>query len=163
MRVCRYITAVIRSRLGLTWVTGGDVEHTYGVLKTNGVGQVCQGARACYLYPEVSLMSHSCLPNTRMVSSSPARQISFVAATDIKAGSELSWNYSNILFCRQQRQKHLASTWLFDCRQTAPLQLRPNLSHAIKTKLGRQFPVRGVRGVRSVRGVRGVRGERYVN
>ena len=112
---CRYITAVIRARLRLDWVTGGDVEHEYGVLKTNGVGQVGPGgARACYLYPQVSLMSHSCLPNT-LITASPAKQISFVAAGEIKAGEELSWNYSNILFCRQQRQEHLQSTWLFSC------------------------------------------------
>ena len=111
----RYITAVIRSRLRLAWVTGEDVEQVYGVLKTNGVGHVSQGARLCYLYPEVSLMSHSCLPNMMMISSSPARQISFVATTEIPAGCELSWSYSNILYGRHQRQHHLSSTWLFDC------------------------------------------------
>ena len=95
-------------------MTGEDVEHAYGVLKTNGVGHVSRGARACYLYPEVSLLSHSCLPNTA-VTSSPAKQISFVAVRDIKAGEELSWNYSNILFCRHQRQEHLQSSWLFEC------------------------------------------------
>ena len=50
-----------------------DVEHVYGVLKTNGVGHVTgPGTRAVFLYPHVSLMSHSCVSNTE-ISSHPDR------------------------------------------------------------------------------------------
>ena len=107
----RYVTAFIRSRLGQSWVKGEDVEHAYGVLKTNGVG----GAGGCYLYPKLSLVSHSCLPNTE-VKDRPGRQITLVALTDIKSGEELTWNYSNTLLPRDQRASHLSSTWLFQCR-----------------------------------------------
>ena len=39
----KYITAFIRTRLGLGWVSSGEVQHVFGVLKTNGVG----GGKAC--------------------------------------------------------------------------------------------------------------------
>ena len=107
----RYITAFIRSRLGLSWVTAADVQHGYGVLKTNGVG----GGRACYLYPHLSLVTHSCLANTE-VQARPGRQITLVALTHINRGDELTWSYSNILLAREQRQAHLSHTWLFQCR-----------------------------------------------
>ncbi len=63
----------LRKRLGQDWVTDSDVEHVYGVLKTNGVGHVTgPGTRAVFLYPHVSLMSHSCVSNTE-ISSHPDR------------------------------------------------------------------------------------------
>ena len=106
----KYITAFIRSRLGLGWVSSEEVQHVFGVLKTNGVG----GGKACYLYPNLSLMSHSCLANTE-IKSSPAKEITLVALTHIRRGEELTWSYSNILLPRDQRQSHLESTWLFSC------------------------------------------------
>ena len=63
----------LRKRLGQDWVSDSDVEHVYGVLKTNGVGHVTgPGTRAVFLYPHVSLMSHSCVSNTE-ISSHPDR------------------------------------------------------------------------------------------
>ena len=61
----RYIGAMIRKRLGLQHVSDVAVEHVFGVLKTNGVGQ--GAGRACYIYPVVSLMSHACRSNLEIV------------------------------------------------------------------------------------------------
>ena len=61
----RYIGAMIRKRLGLQHVSDVEVEHVFGVLKTNGVGQ--GAGRACYIYPVVSLMSHACRSNLEIV------------------------------------------------------------------------------------------------
>ena len=109
----------LRKRLGQDWVSDSDEEHVYGVLKTNGVGHVTgPGTRAVFLYPHVSLMSHSCVSNTE-ISSHPDRSvvtwsgvnkmhrrfgklettgnvfvfraIQFVAKCEIKKGEELTW------------------------------------------------------------------------
>ena len=63
----KYFGALIRKRLGLPQVSDAEVEHVFGVLKTNGVGQ--GSGRACFIYPTVSLMSHSCRANLEIVGS----------------------------------------------------------------------------------------------
>ena len=90
VNLIKYIGAFIRKRLQLTWVTDQDVQHVFGVFKTNGVGHVSANSRVCFLYPNVSLMSHSCLSNTEIVSS-PARSIQFIAKSKISEGEELTW------------------------------------------------------------------------
>ena len=87
----KYVTAYCRVKLGLQWVTEAAVLHAYGVLKTNAVGHVtCTGGRQCYLYPTVSLLSHSCAPNMEMVGI-PANKVQMVATRCIKQGEELTW------------------------------------------------------------------------
>ena len=90
LAMCKYYENAARKRLKQDWVTDSEVEHVYGVLHTNGVGHVSQGARVCFLYPHVSLMSHSCVSNTEIVSA-PAARIVFVAKRDIAEGEELTW------------------------------------------------------------------------
>lgn len=112
----KYIGAFIRKRLGQDWVSDSDVEHVYGVLKTNGVGHLTgPGTRAVFLYPHVSLMSHSCVSNTE-ISSHPDRAIQFVAKCEIKKGEELTWSYGNILLPRTSLQSTLKQTWMFQCQ-----------------------------------------------
>lgn len=115
VNLIKYIGAFIRKRLQLTWVTDQDVQHVFGVFKTNGVGHVSANSRVCFLYPNVSLMSHSCLSNTE-IASSPARSIQFIAKSKISEGEELTWSYSNILSPRNMIQTHLSETWLFQCQ-----------------------------------------------
>ena len=90
VNLIRYIGAFIRKRLQQSWVTDQDVQHVFGVFKTNGVGHVSANTRVCFLYPNVSLMSHSCVSNTEIVSS-PSRSIQFIAKTKISEGEELTW------------------------------------------------------------------------
>ena len=87
----KYIAAFCRKKLGLDWVKNEDVQHAFGVLKTNGVGHTNKnGSKMCFLYPTVSLMSHSCAANLEIVDS-PARSVKFVAKRKIKKGEELTW------------------------------------------------------------------------
>ena len=83
----KYIAAFCRKKLGLDWVKNEDVQHAFGVLKTNGVGH---GSRKCFLYPNLSLISHSCMANLDMVDR-PAKTIQLVAKRKIKMGEELTW------------------------------------------------------------------------
>ena len=75
----------------MDWVRDEDVQHAFGVLKTNGVGHINKnGAKVCFLYPLVSLMSHSCAANLD-IADSPARSVKFVAKRLIRRGDELTW------------------------------------------------------------------------
>ena len=87
----KYMAAFCRKKLCMDWVKDEDVQHAFGVLKTNGVGHINKnGAKVCYLYPTVSLMSHSCAANLDIVDS-PARSVKFVAKRQIRKGDELTW------------------------------------------------------------------------
>ena len=86
-----YVGSFCRDKLGLGWVKDKDVQHAYGVLKTNAVGRVNPGgSRQCYLYPHVSLMSHSCASNMQMVDK-PGRKVKFRATRKVVKGEELTW------------------------------------------------------------------------
>ena len=87
IEMVRFMGAFCRNKLGLDWVTDKDVQHAFGVLKTNGVGH---GSRKCFLYPNLSLISHSCMANLDMVDR-PAKTIQLVAKRKIKMGEELTW------------------------------------------------------------------------
>ncbi|XP_023320372.1 histone-lysine N-methyltransferase ASHR1 isoform X2 [Eurytemora carolleeae] len=108
----KYIGALIRKRLGLQHVSDAEVEHVFGVLKTNGVGQ--GAGRACYIYPIVSLMSHACRSNLEIVGT-PGTQIQFRAKTHILAGEELTWSYTSVLDTRSRIRERLKETWMFEC------------------------------------------------
>lgn len=112
----KYMAAFCRKKLCLDWVRDEDVQHAFGVLKTNGVGHINpNGSKVCFLYPTVSLMSHSCAANLEIVDS-PARSVKFVAKRQIGKGEELTWSYTNFLLPRHNIQEKLSQTWLFDCQ-----------------------------------------------
>jgi len=90
-QMVKYMAAFCRKKFGLTWVTDQDVQHAFGVLKTNGVGHTSpDGSKVCFLYPQVSLLSHSCAANLEIVDR-PAETVKFVAKRPIKMGEELTW------------------------------------------------------------------------
>ena len=83
-----FMGSFCRSKLSMSWVTDQDVQHAFGVLKTNGVGQ---GSKKCFLYPHLSLISHSCVANLDMVDRVCGQSIQLVAKRMIKKGEELTW------------------------------------------------------------------------
>ena len=92
----KYVAAFCRHKLGLEWVMKENVCHAYGVIKTNAVGWINPGgSRQCYLYPQVSLLSHSCAPNMEILEK-PGRTVQMGASRDIKKGEELTWRYDLI-------------------------------------------------------------------
>jgi len=103
--------ALFRKRLGLSWVSDQDVQHAFGVLKTNGVGS---GGVSCHVFPVVSLLSHSCQPNLQLLGS-PSSQVQFQSTAQIKKGDELTWSYTNVLQHSSTIQQSLKQTWLFQC------------------------------------------------
>ena len=74
-------------------VTEQDVRFAFGSLQTNAIGLFCGRA----LYPLVSLMSHSCVPNlTAMVN--PGEAIAFKANKNIEANEELTIRKASSIF-----------------------------------------------------------------
>jgi len=112
VEMVRFMGAFCRTKLGMDWVTDEDVQHAFGVLKTNGVGH---GSKKCYLYPNLSLISHSCAANLDMVDR-PARSIQLVAKRMIKRGEELTWSYTKFLEPRSKLQATLSHNWMFSCQ-----------------------------------------------
>eukprot|EP00092_Neocalanus_flemingeri_P040963 GFUD01044602.1.p1 GENE.GFUD01044602.1~~GFUD01044602.1.p1 ORF type:complete len:401 (+),score=116.22 GFUD01044602.1:73-1203(+) len=112
----KYVGAFCRDKLGLGWAKAEDVQHAYGVLKTNAVGHVNPGgSRQCYLYPDVSLMSHSCAANMEIVGT-PGRKLTFKTTRHIMKGEELTWSYFDFLAPRSFIQSKLRDIWKFDCK-----------------------------------------------
>ena len=87
VQMVHFITAFAKDKLDMSWVKEEDVQHAFGVLKTNGVGH---GSKKCFLFPNLSLISHSCVANLDMVSL-PAKNIQLVAKRRIMMGEELTW------------------------------------------------------------------------
>ena len=77
----------------LDFVTADKAKRAFGILQTNSVGLAPHG-RA--LYPVVSIMSHSCVPNlTSMLN--PGEAIAFRANRVMEKGEELSIRYINFM------------------------------------------------------------------
>merc|ERR1719483_367214 len=68
------------------------------------------------LFPITSLMSHSCVPNCRVVQLQAKPNQSYcLALNPIKSGEELRISYVNLLMPTYMRRRHLAENWYFDC------------------------------------------------
>ena len=59
-------------KLKMNWISVCDVQHVFGVLQTNSVSLIDRQGRA--VYPTVSLLSHSCVPNLEPISN-PSEQM----------------------------------------------------------------------------------------
>jgi len=105
------ITVFIQDRLGLVWVQEQDIQHCYGVLKTNSIA-VKAGGQA--VFPVASLLSHSCVSNLEPLGDTGDR-IVFRAKRRIQRGEELSIRYITFLQCKEDIQERLGKEWMFAC------------------------------------------------
>ena len=71
-------------------VNYNDVARAFGIMQTNSMG--LKGLNAKAVYPTVSLMSHSCANNIKVVAG-PGEGIAFKAIRSIKQGEELTIRY----------------------------------------------------------------------
>ena len=116
------------ARLGLAWVRLEDVEHCYGVLKTNALDTETGGGQA--LYPVVCIMSHSCSPNLEPVSG-PSTTVVFRAKRKIKQGEELTIGYTDFADSRRNIRRKIVKEWKFLCqcqRCSDPTEFGTNFS-----------------------------------
>ena len=107
------MTSFFRSCLNIDWISLEEVQHAYGVLKTNAVSFFSGKAQA--LYPLASIMSHSCAANLEPIKE-PGETITFRAKRFIKKGEELTMRYADFLDSKYTIQEKLQKEWLFQCR-----------------------------------------------
>lgn len=107
------LTQLLHDQFGLAWVTTDDVRHCFGVLKTNAIRLGCDG-EAQAVYPNVSLISHSCVSNLELLGD-PGETVAFRAKRRIPAGEELTIRYLPFLQSRESIQAKLQQDWHFTC------------------------------------------------
>ena len=113
--------------------SAGDVMRAVGVLQTNTVSLAVPGQRhGLYtaLYPTFSFLSHSCICNAKF-NILRDRTLHLVAQTHIKAGEEITIQYTTPMLGNVQRQQKISKNWYFDCccaRCSDPSELGTNLS-----------------------------------
>ena len=122
------ITDFLHHQLGLSWVLEQDVQHCFGVLKTNAMGIADQGGQA--LYPLAAIMSHSCVSNLEVVGE-PGETVRFRAKRRILEGEELTIRYHMFLAARDQIRAGLQHQYHFSCscpRCSDPTELGTHFS-----------------------------------
>ena len=106
------ITDFLKTELKLDWVEEEDVQHAWGVLRTNAVEVAGGGGRA--LFPVAAIMSHSCAPCLEVLGV-PGQQVLYRARRRIVRGEELTWRYHTFLQPREELQAKLLQEWHFTC------------------------------------------------
>merc|ERR1711892_240771 len=115
--------------------TEAALERAAGIILTNCVA--CRGIKGgpdsgIGLFPVFSILSHSCLANTRRIIEDD--HLFVKAAVPIKAGEELLTSYKNPELGSVSRRSHFPTTWFFDCnceRCSDPTELGTFLSALI--------------------------------
>ena len=109
----KVMTNLVIKHLGMSWITPSDVEHVYGVLKTNAVD--INDGRGQALFPNsVCIMSHSCNANLEPVSD-PSQNISFRAKRNIAEGEELTIRYTDFIESKYNIRSQIVQEWKFWC------------------------------------------------
>ena len=113
----RKLTGFMQNQLGLAWVLEKDVQHCYGVMKTNAMGFEPRGGEGQALYPLGSIMSHSCAANLELVGEL-GMTVAFRAKRKIVKGEELTIRYCSFLQPRHKIQEQVLRDWHFSCACT---------------------------------------------
>ena len=110
----KVMETLFKQRLGLDWIEKEDVEHAYGVLKTNAV-DLKDGCGQALFPQSVCIMSHSCFANIEPVKN-PTDKIALRAKRKIKKGEELTIFYTDFLESRHSIRKKILNEWKFLCQ-----------------------------------------------
>ena len=107
----------------LEGMTEAEIRRAVGVLEVNcyevytfilKTGTNSSGLRGCY--PAASLLSHSCLANSRHIwSTTPPYTNTCIATVDIPAGQEIVTSYVHPTTSVLRRRAKLKAGWFFDC------------------------------------------------
>ena len=105
-------------------MTVAEVRRAVGVLEVNcyevysfilKTGTNSCGLRGCY--PAASLLSHSCLANSRHIwGTTPPYTNTCIATVDIPAGQEIVTSYVHPTTSVTRRRAKLKAGWFFDCQ-----------------------------------------------
>jgi len=94
--------------------TEAEIRRAVGVLEVNSY-EITPGLRACF--PIASLLSHSCVANSRHIwSQTPPYTNTCIAAIDLDCGQEVLTTYQVPTTCSLRRRPNLREGWYFDCK-----------------------------------------------
>lgn len=96
--------------LGGTY-TEEEVEHVSGVIDVNSIRLATHGHG---VYSKTSIMSHSCLSNTKSIMNEDD-SVDVRAVLEIRKGQEITKTYCTSLETTQLRQEKLKKGWYFTC------------------------------------------------
>merc|ERR1719347_450206 len=105
-----------------TWLSKDLAVRLIGILFTNCFEFQLSDIQARALYPLVSLVNHSCIPNMRhsnIINTFSGGEIVVMkleAQRTIPKGTELTIRYTDYLMSQSQRQRFLKCQWYFQCR-----------------------------------------------
>merc|ERR1719153_616398 len=102
------------------------LSHLLAIFLTNCVDA---GSNTVGLFPTFSLLSHSCVTNTRRCAEDGRIQVR--AAVPVSKGEELTTSYKNPELGSVARRSHFPATWYFHCtcpRCSSPSELGGHLS-----------------------------------
>ncbi|XP_037033385.1 SET domain-containing protein SmydA-8-like [Bradysia coprophila] len=107
----------IRNVLGLTEFDEKTIMKTAAIFDTNSfeIRPFKQQSKIRAVYPQSSMFSHDCVPNTRHVFTEN-NEILMIATVDIPKGSVINVTYTQALKNTMDRREHLQQAKCFDCR-----------------------------------------------
>uniref|UniRef100_A0A1B6CVY0 MYND-type domain-containing protein n=1 Tax=Clastoptera arizonana TaxID=38151 RepID=A0A1B6CVY0_9HEMI len=122
-----YLSKLDSDLLGNT--TTEVIHRLCGVLDVNALNVRIGNSDLIGLYPTASLLSHSCLPNTKHTFTD--MKITVSASSKIEKGELLTLTYTPVLWGTQARRDHLSATKYISCvceRCTDPTELNTYFS-----------------------------------
>ncbi|CRL01571.1 CLUMA_CG014189, isoform A [Clunio marinus] len=114
-------------------IDGELIQQVIGILEVNTFeGKTVKSHTMRCLYPKLSILSHSCTPNTtHSIHPSYGNKFTLRATIPIKQGSQLYTTYAYTLSGTAERQQHLKQGKFFQChceRCLDPTELGTNFS-----------------------------------
>lgn len=113
------VTNFMLDTLGLSKLTSREeINRLIGVMRTNGIQTKSRNGQTqlCLLYPQMAILSHSCICNARCVKKlSTLNHIEIYAQHHIPKGEEITIQYTSLMNSTRSRRQNIKQSWCFDC------------------------------------------------
>lgn len=111
-------SVVDKIKMMIPTATDEELHNMVGIICINAVGfdfkKEKMKGRA--LYPTLSVVSHSCISNTRFNVSPDDLSVVLRARRLIEEGEEITISYVPTIFGQPKRRQHINEEWYFDCK-----------------------------------------------
>ncbi|KAB7504644.1 hypothetical protein Anas_06714, partial [Armadillidium nasatum] len=104
-----------RSYPGLSDISMEEIFKIMGLFQIHSVPTKLPYGEAFGLYSVASLLSHSCIPNTKLVWDKEKKKVKVTATEIIQQGAPITTIYTDILWGTRARRDHLQQTRLISC------------------------------------------------
>ncbi|XP_059474877.1 SET domain-containing protein SmydA-8-like [Neocloeon triangulifer] len=107
------VVSFIKDRLGLNF-SEDEILEACAILDTNAFEMRCGKMRFRGIFPQVAMMAHDCIPNTRHLFDSN-NTLELFATVNIKKDQSVTATYTQPFWGTLARRAHLRSAKCFDC------------------------------------------------